>query len=205
MISGIVLGAGASKRMGAPKQRMMLARKPMLERVLDVFAQSSLDETVLVINPVLGWKGGRRARLRVVFNTRSREGISTSVKAGIDALDRRSEAAVIGLADKPLLRTSTIESLLDTYRRTNAQIVLPVFRGIRGNPILFRRDLFQHLRRLKGDVGAKVLIESNKYSVAEVPVNDAGVLLDVDTPDDLRRARRMVLARSALRKRKARK
>jgi len=191
--------------MGAPKQTMMIAGKPMLERVLDVFAQSSLDETVLVINPVLGWKGGKRARLRIAFNTRSNEGISASVKVGIDALDRRSEAVVIGLADKPLLRTSTIESLLDSHRRTRADIVVPVFRGKRGNPVLFRRGLYQRLCRLKGDVGAKVLIESNEYSVAEVPVNDVGILLDVDTPADLRRARRIVLARSALRKRKTRK
>lgn len=189
--------------MGTPKQTLELAGKPMLERVLDAFAKSSLDETVLVLPPALRGRINRRAHLRIAVNTRSGEGISTSVKVGIDALDPRSEAVVIGLADKPLLRKSTIESLLTVYRRTKAEILVPVCRGRRGNPILFRRHLFEQLRRLKGDMGAKVLIESNKYSVAEVPVNDVGILLDVDTPDDLRRARKILRARSALGKRKA--
>ena len=205
MISGIILGAGASRRMGVPKQTIELAGKTMLERVLDVFEASSLDEVVLVVSPALERKVRMRPRTRVAINTRAGEGISTSVRVGIDALDPRSNAVLIGLADKPLLRKSTIESLLSARRRTRADIVIPVFQRKRGNPILFRRRLFRDLRRLKGDAGAKVLIESRRYSVAEVTVNDSGILLDIDTPGDLRMARKILRARSALRKRKARK
>lgn len=189
--------------MGAQKQTLDLAGKPMLEYAATVFSQSSLDEVVVVLNPSVTWSPRRRRRMRVVLNERPEAGISSSVKTGVDALDDRSEAVVIGLADKPFLQTSTIESLIKTYRLTRAEIVVPVRSAKRGNPILFRRDLFPCLRSLKGDVGAKVLVESKKYQVIEVPVDDVGVLIDVDTQEDLRRARGMFSRRAALAKGKA--
>lgn len=205
MISGIILGAGASKRMGEHKQTLELEGKPMLQHVLDSFTHSSLEEVVLVLSPALPWKPRPRKRLRVILNPRAMEGISTSVKVGIDAIDPRSEAVLIGLADKPFLLGSTIEALIETYRRSSAEIVVPVHGKRRGNPVLFRKDLFQALRRLKGDVGAKVLVESGKYSVTEVAVDDVGVLFDIDTPEDMRRAKRMLTTGSRPTEREPRK
>ena len=184
--------------MGVPKQRIELAGKPMLQHVLDVFMRSDLDEVVLVLSPALHWQPKGRRRLRVVLNPRATEGISTSVKMGIQALDPRTQAVLIGLADKPFLLESTMKAIIETYRRSSAEIVVPVHRGKRGNPILFRRNLFQSLSRLEGDVGAKVLVESGDYEISEVPVDDEGVLFDVDTPEDLRKARKILSARSAL-------
>ncbi|HYB45179.1 MAG TPA: nucleotidyltransferase family protein [Nitrososphaerales archaeon] len=203
MISGIILGAGASRRMGAQKQTLELDGKPMAQRVLDVFVRSSLDEVIVVLSPTTAWKPRRRKGLRIVINPRAGEGISTSVGAGLEAVDARSEAVVIGLADKPFLRKSTIEALVDAYRRSPAEILVPVYHRRRGNPVLFRRALFPQLAGLKGDVGAKVLVESGAYSVSEVPVDDEGVLFDVDTPEDLRKARKILSARSSQGKRKA--
>ena len=181
--------------MGTSKQTLDLEGKPMLEHVLDVFSGSAVDETILVLSPTLGWKPNRRENLRVVYNKDAEKGISTSVKVGIECVDRRSEAAVIGLADKPLVRTSSIDSLIDAHRRSPAEIIVPVYKGKRGNPILFRRELFQELRRLEGDIGAKPLIEGGKYRIEEVPVDDVGVLFDIDTPEDMKRAKELLSVR----------
>lgn len=191
--------------MGARKQTLELAGKPMVQHVLDAFLGSGLGEVVLVLNPAISWRPRKRKGLRVVVNPRPDEGISSSLRTGLDAIDKRSKAVLIGLADKPLLKKSTIASLLHAYDQAPAEIIVPTIRGKRGNPVLFRRTLFGRLKGLKGDVGAKVLIEGGDYSVAEVPVDDVGILLDVDTPDDLQRARKVMSERSALSERKPRK
>ncbi len=203
MISGIILAAGASRRMGTPKQSLELAGKPMLQYSVERFLESSLDQVILVVGPDTKWKKARRRGLRVVVNPSPGRGISFSVKVALDSISPRSEAAVIGLGDKPLLRASTIDSLIEAHRRSDAEIIVPVCRGRRGNPILFRKRLFPELRSLKGDVGAKVLVESKSYSVEEVPVDDVGVLLDVDVPADVQKVERLLSARPALDKRKA--
>jgi molybdenum cofactor cytidylyltransferase len=192
--------------MGAQKQALELGGKPMVQHVLDAFTHSTLDEVVLVLSPTLHWRPEPRRGFRVVLNPSAEEGISTSVKVGIHAVDPRTEAVLIGLADKPFLLGSTIDAMIGAYRRSSAEIIVPVHDGKRGNPVLFRKSLFRQLSRLKGDVGAKLVVESGKYSVAEVPVDDFGVLFDVDTPADFRKAKRMMLsAGSVMTERKARK
>jgi len=175
----------------------------MIQHVLDAFTHAGLDEVVLVLSPALAWKPKTSEGLKVVLNPYVNQGISTSVKVGMEGISAKSEAVVIGLADKPFLSVSTIEALVESYRRSASEIVVPVLRGKRGNPILFRRNLFRKLRSLKGDVGAKVLVESKEYSVEEVPVEDEGVLFDVDTPEDLRKAKEMLSSWSGVTEGKA--
>lgn len=189
--------------MGTPKQSLELAGKPMLQYSVERFLESSLDQVILVVGPDTKWMRARRRGLRVVVNPSPGRGISSSVKVALDSIDPKSEAAVIGLGDKPLLRASTIDSLIEAHRRSDAEIIVPVCGGRRGNPILFRKRLFPELRSLKGDVGAKVLVESKSYSVEEVPVDDVGVLLDVDVPADVLKVERLLSARPALDKGKA--
>ena len=183
--------------MGVPKQPLDLGGKAMIQHVLDVFTHSSLDEVVLVLSPALQWKPKQKKGIRVVVNPRPEEGISSSVRVGIDAVSPKSEAVVIGLADKPFLLESTIEALVNALRNSPAEIIVPLYGGKRGNPILFRRSLYRQLGLLKGDVGAKVLVESKKYAITEVPVDDEGVIFDVDTLSDLRRARKRIAARQS--------
>lgn len=181
--------------MGVPKQAVKIQGKPMLQRVVDAFLSSRLDEVVVVVRPGLPWKPRPSARLRIVMNPRFEEGISSSVRLGVKATNSESEAVVIGLGDKPLLLPSTIDRIVSTYRRSESKVVVPVLRGVRGNPILFHRSLFPELLRLKGDVGAKAVIKRHSKSVLEVPVEDDGVLVDVDTPRDVRTAEKALAAR----------
>lgn len=190
--------------MGTPKQTLKLAGKPMLQRVIDTFLATDLEEVIVVVSPALGWRPRERKRLRLVANIRSGEGISSSVRTGLEAIDPTSEAAVIGLGDKPLVLKSTIEKLMAAFERTDSEVIVPVYRGRRGNPILFRRSMFEEMGRLKGDKGAKILVEAGTHTTLEVPVRDIGVMVDVDTPDDLRNAARLIAARAEL-ERKSRK
>jgi len=206
LISGLILAAGKARRMGTPKQVVKIGGKPMLQHVVDSFLASSLGEVVVVVRPGLPWKPKPSRRLRVVVNSRFGEGISSSVKFGLSSLSSGSEATVIGLGDKPLLLPSTIERLLVAYRRSGSKIVVPTYNRVRGNPILFQKSLYPWILELKGDVGAKRVINSNESEVLEVSVDDEGVLLDVNTPSDLERAVRTLASRTrSVSKRKPRK
>ncbi|MDG6898610.1 MAG: nucleotidyltransferase family protein [Nitrososphaerota archaeon] len=172
--------------MGSPKQTLRIAGESMLDRVVDTFLESSVSEVVVVVRPALGWKR-TGPRLRVVINQHPDRGLSESVRVGVGALDPQTEAVVIGLGDKPLLRPASIDSLVSRYLSTKAKVVVPTCGGERGNPVLFDRSLFKEMGRLTGDSGAKELIRRHPSLVLDVAVEDRGVLLDVNTPFDAKK------------------
>jgi molybdenum cofactor cytidylyltransferase len=185
LITGLVLAAGLSKRMGEPKQSLLLAGKPILDWSMEAFLSSGVDDVIVIVNVSGLRKHGTGRRLRYVVNPDPSCGLSSSLKLGIRSVRKGSEAVVVGLGDKPLVLPETIDTLLDTYRRTGARIVVPVCEGKRGNPVLFQRSIFGSILELSGDVGAREVMIKHEGEVSEVPVSDRGILLDIDQPSDL--------------------
>lgn len=186
MIAAVVLAAGTSSRMGRPKQTVRVGGVPMLERVLKNYRESRVERVVVVI-------GGHADEVRsavsfrdevVVANPRFAEGMSSSLRLGIRHVGD-ADAAIIALGDQPFVRTSTINRIVSAYESWGARIVVPTYRGDRGNPVLFDRALFPQLGRIRGDVGAKSVVQRNAKDVLEVEVRDGGILADIDTPSDL--------------------
>ncbi len=192
MISGLVLAAGLSRRMGRPKQEILLRGRPMLDYSVSSFLASKAGEVVVVVRPGTGWRSPPGAR--VVVNPRPAEGMSASLKVGLRSLDPGTEGVLVGLGDKPALLPSTIDRLISARSESGASILVPTFQGRRGNPVLFDRTLFPRLLRLRGDQGARDFIRRNAAMVEEVPVDDPGVVLDVNVKADVRKMSR-VLAR----------
>ena len=186
VISAIILAAGSSSRMGVPKQLLKLGRVTVLEQVLKTFRASKADE-VLVVLGVRSVKRVRLLRARVVMNPDSSGGISSSISVGLGAIDRNSEAVLFGLADKPFVSVGTVNRIIESYQTSRIGIVIPVYRGTRGNPVLFARDFFDELRTLSGDVGGKAVIRRHAESVRELEVDDDGILVDIDTRADFER------------------
>jgi len=187
VISAIILAAGSSSRMGVPKQLLKLGRVTVLEQVLKTFRASKADE-VLVVLGVRSVKRGRLLGARVVVNPDS-SGISSSISVGLGAIDRNSEAVLFGLADKPFVSVGTVNRIIESYQTSRIGIVIPVYRGTRGNPVLFAREFFDELRTLSGDVGGKAVIRRHAESVRELEVDDDGILVDIDTRADFERAK----------------
>ena len=188
-VTGIVLAAGEGTRLGGGKQLLPFAGKTLLECVVDTALASSLQQLVVV----LGHRAGELRSLLagrdllLVDNPRYRQGQSTSLQAGLQAVPTQSEAALFLLGDQPLLAPGTIDRLLAAYAATPSPIVLPVYAGRRGNPVLFSRETFPELSALRGDSGARTLFATYAGRLLRVPVNDPGILLDVDTREDYRR------------------
>lgn len=188
-IVGIILAAGESSRMGAVKQTLPFNGKTILQWVIDNAIASSLQRVVVVIGhrvdliePMLEGKD-----ITVVINSDYQTGQSSSLKAGLRSLTGETEAVLFLLGDQPLVESETINSILSGYVTSKSPIVLPMFNGKRGNPVLFSRETFSTLESLSGDCGARTLFQEYAGKILEVPVDDPNIHFDLDTEDDYRR------------------
>ncbi|MDP9358297.1 MAG: nucleotidyltransferase family protein [Chloroflexota bacterium] len=182
----MVLAAGGSSRLGRPKQLLPLAGRPLLAHVLRHAALSRLDEVILV----LGHDAERIQKAigdrtqRVILNPDYAAGQSTSLQAGLAAVSPTAAAALFLLGDQPQVLPSTIDALIETFRRHQSPIVLPSYGGVSGNPVLISRSLFDELEGVSGDRGARDVIRAHSGDVLRVPVRCASPPQDVDTEED---------------------
>jgi len=181
----IILAAGTASRAGSTKQLLELDGKPLLQHVLDIAAVSRVDGTVLV----LGHDAKRiRATVEVgnatvVINPAFASGQASSLIAGIDALPQHAGAAIVLLGDQPGIRAWTIDGVIDAWRESDKRIVVPVWRGERGNPVLFSQLVFGEIRELHGDTGARAIFRKHQGDI-EFVAFDEPMPPDVDTPED---------------------
>jgi len=183
----VILAAGMSSRMGEAKQLLRLGENTLLGQVLENVRSSEAKDIVLV----LGHQAEKiRERistenLTVVINESYQQGMGTSLRAGLAALPPGVDAALIVLADQPFIRPKTLGLLMDQYRRSSAQIVIPTYKGFRGNPVLLDRSVFSEVMALTGDIGCRAIFGNHLEGIVKQPVEDIGILLDLDSKEDL--------------------
>ncbi len=188
-IAGIILAAGSSSRLGRPKQLLPLAGRPLLAHTVANAITSSLDDVILV----LGHRADEIAAAvgdlgqRTVINSVYASGQSTSLLAGMAALPDSTAAVLFLLGDQPTVTPEVIDTILDAYRAAPVPILVPVYGGERGNPVLFDRSLFPALRQVSGDEGARAIVRTNPDAIKLVPVPGSSPPQDVDTDDDYTR------------------
>lgn len=189
-IAGIVLAAGASTRMGKIKQLLPVGNETLIERVLGQVLASQLDEAVLVLGhrfmeiqaviaPLLV-----EPRLSIVENPQYREGISSSIRAGISAVEHTHDHAMFFLADMPCIQSDLIDRLLARYLTSGMPIGAVQGIGRPAHPVIFSRALYPDLLCLKGDEGARSLFCKWSGSVCLIDAGDNYDSLDIDTPHD---------------------
>lgn len=190
-VAAIVLAAGTSQRMGMPKQLMPLGDKTLLEHALANVRGADVSEIILVLGASAEEIEQKVSTdgLKIVINSLYEQGMGTSIRAGLAALEPSTRAVLVMLADQPFVRPSTLNQLISYHREHAPQITIPLYKGFRGNPVLLDRSVFPELTALAGDVGCRAIFGSHTEGIHKVPVNDIGVLLDIDTLDDLRHLR----------------
>lgn len=188
MITAIVLAAGASRRFGAQKLLASLRGKPVIRWTVEHVRASSVDDVLVVVG-----RDRERVRaaldglaVRFITNEQYAEGLSASLRAGVQALTADTRAALIVLGDQPTLGPSLFDALVSRYRQTGRGIVVPTYRGVRGNPVLFDASLFGELAAVRGDFGAREVIAHEPGRVEEVCF-DCPMPVDVDTEEELER------------------
>ncbi|MCF8113128.1 MAG: nucleotidyltransferase family protein [Desulfotignum sp.] len=193
-VAGIILAAGCGSRMGTTKQLLPFENTTILGRVTATARASMLDHIILV----LGFEAGRIRRsldlicpdmtgVHMIENPDWKKGQSFSVAAGLNALPPDFSGALFLLGDQPLVMARTINRLVSAFQTTDHWILAPRFQGKRGNPVLVAKPLFSHLACPAGDAGARVLFKEFAHRMQSIAVADAGILRDVDTPEDYKK------------------
>jgi len=189
-VAGVVLAAGASTRMGRIKQLLPVGDETLIERVLNQIMKAELDSVVLVLGygvqeilavipPLFS-----QPRLRIIENREYREGISSSIVAGIQAVESTCDHAMIFLADMPCIRSDLINLLIRRHLDSGMPVGAVQAEGRPAHPVIFSRQVFPELKRLKGDVGARSLFRKYGGSVCLIEPEGDYDSLDIDTPED---------------------
>ena len=191
MISAIVLAAGLSTRMkGEPKALLRIDdRDTFVTRIVRTFNEAGIREVVVVV----GHEGPRVAEaveqsdlsVRTVVNPAYAAGQFSSMLAGLDAVERPDlDAVMLALVDAPLFAASTVRALVQRFEETHAPVVRAVRGDQHGHPVLIARSLFEAIRHSDPDRGAKPVVRGHASEEGDVPVDDRGAFIDIDTPDD---------------------
>lgn len=174
--------------MGFPKALLRYRDQSFLESILAATAAAGLDPSVVVLGQdahkiLASVKLGPIVEAR---NEHPETGQIGSIKQGISAIvNRPVEAVVVWPVDQPHVSVRTVEVLIEEYRKGGGSVVVPTHQGRRGHPVVFGRDLFDHLLDAPMDLGARAVVraQQGKGRLLEVPVTDAAVLEDIDTPE----------------------
>jgi CTP:molybdopterin cytidylyltransferase MocA len=187
MIVGLLLAAGGARRFGSQKLLAPFRGQPLVRHAAAALA-SAVDQTIAVVGRDGDDVGRSLAGVvdEIVENPDWSTGLASSVRRGIGALPSTAEAVVVALGDQPAIDPAIARAVVARWRETGQAIVAPQFRDGRGHPVLFARAVFEELRQVEGDVGAKRVIERAPERVAIIAV-DADMPADVDTPGDLDR------------------
>jgi molybdenum cofactor cytidylyltransferase len=181
MVGAIILSAGKSERMGSPKALLQYRGQSFLARILSAVASARMVPAIVVAGHHYDEISRAFPNNQIVFNPRYEYGMSTSVQAGIRALPAGLKGAAVFLVDHPMIDRQTIEILSD--RLAPGRIVVPVHDGRRGHPVIFAAELFDEILNLSSEQGLNSVVRRLPERVAEVFVENAGVLRDIDTPE----------------------
>ncbi|TCN44799.1 molybdenum cofactor cytidylyltransferase [Kribbella orskensis] len=183
-VTGLVLAAGGSRRLGEPKQLLPYGDSTLLDSVLGTARECDFDQLIVTLGGAAGQVRDQvdLSGVEVVENTAFGTGCSSSIVTALAVVDPRSDGIVLMLGDQPGVTDATVRSLVGNARTA---IAVSRYDDGRGHPFWFGREVFGDLAGLHGDKGVWKLIESGRHPVTEVRAS-GNIPLDVDDWDDYR-------------------
>ncbi len=182
-VSAILLAAGSSRRMEQLKQLLPLHDKPIIRHCLDNLITAGIENIVAV----LGYCGDevlaaiQEMPVQIVFNENQESEMAESVRIGLRAIAEKSSGVLVCLSDHPLVSVDTLKSLMQCFLETPDKIIIPLYKGKRGHPTLFPRNVIEEIF----EAGTlRDIIDKNRSRLKFLNVQDEGVILDMDTKED---------------------
>ena len=191
--AGIILAAGMSSRFNGLKALATIGDQTILSMVVNAALTSALDRIVLVLGhesdtiiETLGFDL-RHQKLQTIVNPDYKEGMSASLKFGLNAVKDRYPSIMVMLGDQPLVGTRTIDRILEAFRTSPKPICQAVSQGRQGHPVCFSESLFGALLEISGDQGARQVIKSHAEQIHFMEVPESTTFEDIDNRKDLER------------------
>lgn len=186
----LILAAGSASRMQQPKMLLPFGKGTILSHLLEE-TKAVQPKAICVVTgyyhaamlPLL-----QKEPVTVVYNKRWKEGMAGSIKTGLTALlglAPELDAVMILVSDQPFITRSLLQEMLQTQETSGKAIVAALYNGVKGTPVLFNKMYFHHLQELKGDKGAKSILQLVPDDIATVDFAEGE--MDIDTPEDYKR------------------
>ncbi|MEK6570094.1 MAG: nucleotidyltransferase family protein [Bacteroidota bacterium] len=187
MVSAMILAAGESSRMGSPKALLKIGQKTFLQYIADVLVSARVLDIVVVlgadaseIQKNLGWFRGK-----ILINEDWQKGQLSSILVGLRAVEQKDlHGILICPVDCPLITQHLIVKMLHQFWTRHKPIVVPVYKGRRGHPVLIGRAFLAELERAPIEIGVRAVLWNHPDDVLEYQTEDDGVLTNIDTPED---------------------
>ena len=183
----IILAAGSSSRLGEPKQLLEHEGKGLLQKAIDAAINADANPVIVVLgaNADQISKEINKSKIQVIMNSEWEEGMASSVRVGLNEVlfvSPSTEAVILMVCDQPYISSDLIRDLINTHKQTRNPIVTCNYGEAIGPPALFHRSLFNELMELKGDVGARKIIQKHSDEVATILFTKGKI--DIDTKED---------------------
>ena len=190
MLAAVILSGGGSRRMGSPKALLPFQGRPFLEHLLDVTRQPQIGVRRVVLGadaePIA--KAVHLTADEIVINHEWEKGQLSSIQAALRSLPAGTEGMLLCLIDHPLVSNSLVCELIESFYKSRKGIILPVYEGRRGHPVIFSSVLYKELLEAPLETGARSVVWAHPEEIEQVATNEEGCVLNLNDPDTMQKA-----------------